>query len=77
VITNQLPSHPGEREKAVVDGELDLPDYVEAVAEEVVVAVDAAAREFSTGSTAQATKSLSCRSLLVDNIHHLKANMQR
>jgi hypothetical protein len=40
----QLPSHPGEREEAVVDGELDLPDDVEAVPEEeVVVAVDAAA----------------------------------
>lgn len=43
MITNQLLLHPGEREEAVVDGELDLPDYVEAVAEEVVVAVDAAA----------------------------------
>ncbi|CAL5090266.1 unnamed protein product [Urochloa decumbens] len=40
----EVPPHPGEREEAVVDGELDLADDVEPVAEEeVVVAVDAAA----------------------------------
>jgi hypothetical protein len=40
----QLLAHAGQREEAVVDGELHLADDVEAVAEqEVVVAVDAAA----------------------------------